>query len=169
MCLFGDPARNDLAGRDIQRNLAGREQEVARPDRLAVWTDGAGRVGCRNTRRTCSGLGDLGDLVRPDAPGAGVDSTVAAADPGPDPLQVRLEPARPDVMGVAELPADDRGLSTDFAMLCHVGCNPSADLTAGGVRHARKRPSIANSWGFWPARNRNRPQARPRRHRGTMT
>src|SRR6187401_2971282 len=82
-------------------------------------------------RRTCRS-GDFGDFVRPDAPRAGVDPTVAAAHFGPDTLQVRLETPRADVMSVAEGTAHNRGLSTNFATIRHVGCNPSADLLWAG-------------------------------------
>lgn len=89
--------------------------------------------------KTTSWSGDLGDFVRPDAPCAGIDSTVAAANPGAYALQVRLESAGPYVMRVAELPADDRGLSTNFATIRHVGFSPSADL----LRAVLSRPETS--------------------------
>jgi hypothetical protein len=48
MCLFSDAARDNLTGRNVQWDLAGCEQEVSGPNRLAVGPDRSGRVGCRN-------------------------------------------------------------------------------------------------------------------------
>ena len=49
MSLFSDAARDNLAGRGVQWDLARREQEVSGPNRLAVRSDRTWRVGCRNT------------------------------------------------------------------------------------------------------------------------
>jgi hypothetical protein len=44
---------------------------------------------------------------------------MAAVDVRANPLEVGLEPPRPDVMGVAESAADHGSLATDFTSLCH--------------------------------------------------
>jgi hypothetical protein len=64
--------------------------------------------------------GDLGDLVRPDAPRADADALVATIDDRTDPLEVRLEAPGADVMRVAEGSSDDGLLTAHFTLLGHV-------------------------------------------------
>ena len=61
----------------------------------------------------------LDDFSRTDAARADANALHAAVDHRPDPLKVRLEAARADVVRVAHLPADDGTLSADFAALRH--------------------------------------------------
>ena len=51
MCLFSNAARDNLTGRDVQWDLAGREQEVSSPDCLAVRSNRTRRVWCRNSTK----------------------------------------------------------------------------------------------------------------------
>ncbi len=66
-----------------------------------------------------SASGGLDDLARAQAAGADADALNAAIDHRADPLQVRFEPAGSHVVRVADVPADDRALVTDFAALRH--------------------------------------------------
>src|SRR6188472_714817 len=61
----------------------------------------------------------LGDLSGAQAPCADPDSFGGPVHDRPHGLQVRLEPARPDIMGVRNRPADNRTLIADFATLRH--------------------------------------------------
>src|SRR6266850_7412757 len=57
--------------------------------------------------------GRLGDLAGPEAPGADAHPFGRAVDERPHRLEVRLEPARSDVVGVGNGPADDRSRSEE--------------------------------------------------------
>jgi hypothetical protein len=64
-------------------------------------------------------LRSLGYFVGPDAAGADPDPPDSAIHDGANPLEVGLESARPDVMGVAKHAADNGGLSANFTLFCH--------------------------------------------------
>src|SRR5688500_2317553 len=64
-------------------------------------------------------LRGLDDLVRPDAAGADADAARGPGDERFHALQVRLEPARADVMRVAHFTAHDGHFSADFTSLGH--------------------------------------------------
>ena len=104
------------AGRRIERHLAGHEQQLAGAERGRVGPDRLRRESRAGDRRASRGLDDL---ARPEAARADADALDAAVDQCPDGLKVRLEPARADVVRVAELTADDRALSANFTTLGH--------------------------------------------------
>ena len=64
-------------------------------------------------------LGRFGDFAAPEAPRADADPLGGPVDECSNRLQVRLEPARPDVMGVRDGAAHNRTFPADFATLCH--------------------------------------------------
>jgi hypothetical protein len=61
----------------------------------------------------------LGDLAGAQAPRAHAHAFGRSIDHRLDGLEIRLEPARPDVVGVRNRPADNRTLIADFATLRH--------------------------------------------------
>src|SRR6185295_4272897 len=63
--------------------------------------------------------GGLDDLVGSEAARADAQPTDSAVDHRANPLEVRFEPPRRDVVRVADVPADDGAFSADFAALCH--------------------------------------------------
>src|SRR4029078_12805748 len=76
-------------------------------------------VGRDSLSHGLSMLGGLGDLARAQAAGADADPAGATVDHRPHRLQVRLEPARAHVVGVAHGTTDDRSLVTNLAALGH--------------------------------------------------
>src|SRR5215471_9494248 len=68
---------------------------------------------------TTTASGGLGDLARAQAPRADADPAGRAVDQGLHRLQIGLEPARTDVVGVGNRPADHRTFVADFAALGH--------------------------------------------------
>src|SRR5688500_7399557 len=64
--------------------------------------------------------GGLRHLAATQAPRADADALGGAVDQRAHGLEVRLEPPRPDVVGVRHRAADDRTLIADFAALGHV-------------------------------------------------
>src|SRR5688500_16685827 len=73
--------------------------------------------------------GSLGDFAAAQAPRADADALGRAVDQGAHGLEVRLEPTRPDVVGMRYRPAHDWTLIADFAPLRH---NPSCCCVAAG-------------------------------------
>ena len=86
-------------------------------------------------------LGGLDHLIRPNAARAYPKPANSAIDQGTDLLQVGFEPAGTDVVGVADDPANNRGLAADFTVLGH------DDSHKRGLPASRKRPSIAEPGG----------------------
>src|SRR6188768_1358999 len=85
-----------------------------------------------------TGLGRLGDLAGPDATGADADATHAAVNHCPNALEVHVEPARADVVGMAQDPAERRCLATNFTLLGHsrcLGCGPRTALEHPSMPH----------------------------------
>src|SRR6266540_1663474 len=71
--------------------------------------------------------GGLDDLVRPEAARADADMLRRAIDERANPLQVRIEATRRDVVRVADVAAKRRLLAADFTFLSH-------DVFSGHVR-----------------------------------
>ena len=82
-------------------------------------------------------LGGLDHLIGPNAARAYPKPANSAIDQGTDLLQVGFEPAGADVVGVADDPANNRGLAADFTVLGHDDSHRRAQPAS------RKRPSIA--------------------------
>ena len=78
--LCRDVAVDQPASRGIEADLSGDEEEVARADRGAVWTDRFRRIGRRNR---LPHLGRLGNFARTQAPGAHPDAFGRAVDERP--------------------------------------------------------------------------------------
>ena len=93
------------------------------------------------SRMACTS-GGLDDLARPQAARAYAQPLDAAIDDGPHRLQVRLEPARADVVGVADGAAHHRALVTDLAALCH---DARSWVPGAVVRRRDKHEIIAKS------------------------
>src|SRR5829696_4381721 len=96
--------------------------------------------------------GGLDDLAGAQAASADAQPLDAAVHQGADALEVRLEPARCDIVRVADVPADDRPFSADFAAFCHglviVG-NARGRLSAAGRSagdFAERRSPRRNGW-----------------------
>src|SRR5579864_6894243 len=120
MRLLRDPARHQGAGRRVERDLPGDEQEAAGADRLAVGPDGAGRLGGRDGfAHRPAPLGGFDDAIGLDAARADPNATDAPVDDRADPLQIRFESPRRDVIGVAQAAPDRAGLAANLTQLWH--------------------------------------------------
>jgi hypothetical protein len=75
-----------------------------------------GAFGAETASRTSGGLGDL---ARAQAARAHANASGRAVDECLHPLQVRLEPAWTNIVGVRYRPADHRTLTADFAPFRH--------------------------------------------------
>src|ERR1051325_4111125 len=64
--------------------------------------------------------GGLDHLVRAQTPRAHTNASDAAVNHGAHALKVGFEAPRPHVVGMADDPADNRRLSTDFTALSHL-------------------------------------------------
>jgi hypothetical protein len=117
--LSGHVPFNHPAGHRIERDLTGNEQQVARANSLRVRADGL-----RSLRAPDDNLQEnsrsLDDLMGSQAPRTDANAPGRAIDCRADTLKVRLEPARADVVSVADLPSDDGCLSANLAALGHV-------------------------------------------------
>ncbi len=71
------------------------------------------------SKRARARLGGLDDLIGPNATGAHPHAADSAVHDGFHALEVDLEAAGPDVMGVADDPPVGRGLTADFTSLGH--------------------------------------------------
>jgi hypothetical protein len=78
-----------------------------------------GAFGLATARLGIGRSGRLDDPVRAQAPSADAHAPDAAIDQRPNRLQVGLEAPGADVVGMTDLPADDRRLSADFALFGH--------------------------------------------------
>jgi hypothetical protein len=90
---------------------------------------------------------------------------MTAVDVCPDALQIRLESSRPDVVGVAQGPADDRGLTANLATLGHGGCDPSSYIKEARLAHP-ETSKYNKRLGFWFGETEWVPRA-SKAHRGT--
>ena len=61
----------------------------------------------------------LDHLVRPEATGAHPQALDTTVDERPDALKIRFEPARRDIVCVADIPAENRPFSAEFAAFRH--------------------------------------------------
>jgi hypothetical protein len=61
----------------------------------------------------------LDHLVRPEAPGAHTQPLNTAVYESADALKIRFEPARSDIVRVADITAEDRPFSAEFAAFRH--------------------------------------------------
>src|SRR5262249_49779171 len=64
--------------------------------------------------------GGLDDPIGPDTPGTDANPPHGAIDDGLDPLEVRLEPPRSDVVRVTVDAPDNRRFAANFALFCHM-------------------------------------------------
>ena len=71
------------------------------------------------SKRARARLGGLDDLIRPDTTGAHPHAADGAVDDGFHALEVDLEAAGPNVVGVADDPPVGRGLTAEFANFGH--------------------------------------------------
>lgn len=85
----------------------------------------------------------LDDLVRPDASSAHPDPADAAVDERANPLKIRLEAARSDVVRMAVDPAVNRGLAANLAMLGHESVSQSRKWLPSRRYAGVERVSIA--------------------------
>ena len=130
--LAGDIAGRPSAPCGIQRNLAGAEHPAIHHDGLRIRTDGLRRRFGGEQRRALSELSGLHDLVGAEAPRADAEPADAAVHQRADRLQVGLEPAGPDVVCVADGPADTGPLSQISQRLAmRSSWNPSPGAVTG--------------------------------------
>ena len=64
-------------------------------------------------------LAGLDDLIGPEAPRAHPETLNAAIHKGADALKIRFESARSDIVRVADITAEDRPFSAEFAAFRH--------------------------------------------------
>src|SRR5687767_10428537 len=86
--------------------------------------------------------GGLCNLAATQAPRADADAFGGAVDQRAHGLKVRLEPARPDVVGVRHGAADNRTLIADFAALGHVFLAGSLQLAGHRRLASSNQPRI---------------------------
>src|SRR5215218_5667369 len=67
----------------------------------------------------CRTSGRLDDLARLQAARAYAQALDTAIDHGANALEIGFEPARGHVVRVADIPADNRAFSAEFAAFCH--------------------------------------------------
>ena len=61
----------------------------------------------------------LGDLARPDAPGADLHVLRSAVDHRPDAVEIGQPAPLADIVGVGDFASAHRALAADFTSLCH--------------------------------------------------
>src|SRR5437764_12289964 len=84
----------------------------------------------------------LNDLVRAQAAGAHANAPDTTANQGANGLQIGFEPARPDVMGMADRSSDDGLAAADSTLFRHcssqkphiIACNRAPGLKRPGLR-----------------------------------
>ena len=139
--LSGDVAVDERAGRGVERDLTGAEEERPGPDGLAsraLWLSGPDRSRLPPAR--LAELGGLDDLARPQAARADAHAAHSAVHHGLHGLQVGLEPARPARCGRADGAAHHGALVANFAALGH----DVPSLSCAGPCPRDKRLIIAN-------------------------